>query len=275
MDYQPNDYGSLRYVDRVGNHYLFRGGAPLTSVRDPNNPRNCIPDPNNPDKCLQVFDYAGLTKAIASAPNVPSVPPPPATQYYLVIIDLVHSNEASEIEPALSYFNDPENPSRTSQGQANLWDTNGTAVCYFNTPQDQRAKLVTTIEQWLGDPLVWRVATIRSWLEDATQVPSGRPGVPIVIYVHCDGGCDRTGEMIGAYRLRYMNGAWAEVWGDQPCGRPLGCDNYRALQWYAFWLNQTQGFKLHYIGLDGGCTDQVIHRICSRPDEVPIFPPVD
>lgn len=97
------------------------------------------------------------------------------------------------------------------------------------------------------------------------------------VYVHCDGGCDRTGEMIGAYRPRYMNDAWSQVWGDQPCGRPLGCDNYRALQWYAFWLNQTQGFKLNYIGVDGGCTDQVIHRICAPPDGVPIVhaPTVD
>jgi hypothetical protein len=138
MDFQPNDYGSLRYVDHVGNNYLFRGGAPLTSVPDPNNPGCCIPDPNYPDnKCLQVFDYAGLTKAIASAPNLGCVPPPPS-EYYLVIIDLVHPSEVSEIEPALNYFNDPKNPSRKNLGQVNLWDTNGTPVCYFNTPEEKR-----------------------------------------------------------------------------------------------------------------------------------------
>jgi hypothetical protein len=58
--------------------------------------------------------------------------------------------------------------------------------------------------------------------------------------------------------------------GRPACGRPLGCNNYRALQWYAFWLNQTQGFKLNYIGVDGGCTDKVIHGICAPPDGVPI-----
>ena len=267
LQYQPNTYNSLRFVDQVGGNYLFRGGAPLKSFPDPNNPGQCIPDPdpNNSGNCLQVFDYAGLTRAIASAPNLPGVPPPPASQYYLVVIDLVHSNEASEIEPAINYFHTDEGK---SQGQFNLWDTNGTSVCYFNTPQDQRGHMVETIDQWLGDPLVWRVATIRTWLEDATQVPSnGRPGVPIVIYVHCDGGCDRTGEMIAAYRLRYMNDAWSAVWGDQPCQRPMGCNNYRAVQWYAFWLNQTQGFKLQHIGVDGGCVDpHIIHRICSAPD---------
>ena len=263
LPYQPNTYNTLRYVDSVGGNYLYRGGAPLTSLPDPKNPECCILDPNNPESCLQVFDYDGLTRAIAAAPNPPCVPPPPASNYFLVIVDLVHPDETGEIEPALNHFH--EHP---DQGQVHLWDTNGTPVCYFDTPDDKRAHLVETIEQWLGDPLEWRVATLRNWLQDATQLPTPGPqGVPIVIYVHCDGGCDRTGEMIGAYRLRYMNESWTAAWGDQPCGRPLGCNNYRALQWYAFWLNQTQGFNLQHIGVDGGCTDpHIIHRICSAPD---------
>ncbi len=268
MQYKPNDYNTLRFVDQVGKNYLFRGGAPTQPVPDPDNPGNCKPEPNDPNTCLQVFDYEGLTKAIASAPNLPCVPPPPASEYYLVIIDLVHSSEVDEFEPAMNYFNDPQHADRKNRGQVNLWDTNGTDICYFNPPPgSDPEQLIATIEEWLGDPLVWRVATIRSWLEHPKRIPSGpwKPtgpeGGPI------DGGCDRTGEMIGAYRLRYMNEAWSAVWGDQPCQRPMGCDNYRALQWYAFWLNQTQGFNLQHIGVDGGCTDyHILHRICSAPD---------
>ena len=29
MDCKPPDYGSLRYVDRVGTNFLFRGGRPV------------------------------------------------------------------------------------------------------------------------------------------------------------------------------------------------------------------------------------------------------
>jgi hypothetical protein len=216
-----------------------------------------------------VYDYDGLVKAIASAPNLPPVPPPPPSQYFLVIVNLVHPNEVGEIELALTYFNEPDNRQR---GQINLWDTNGTPVCYFTTEEDKRGRLVETIEQWLGDPLEWRVATLRSWLEDATLLPAPGPvGMPVVIYVHCDGGCDRTGEMIGAYRLRYLNETWAKVWGDQPCQRPMGCNNYRALQWYAFWLNQTQGFNIDHIGVDGGCSDPGgAHRICSPSETLSV-----
>ena len=46
----------------------------------------------------------------------------------------------------------------------------------------------------------------------------------------------------------------------------MGCGNYRALQWFAFWLNETQGFSITGIGDDGGCADPPdqggIHRAC-------------
>ena len=53
--------------------------------------------------------------------------------------------------------------------------------------------------------------------------------------------------MIGGYRLRCMDYSWLSMWQEQPCNfqgqpRPMGCNNYRALQWYAFWLNATLGF---------------------------------
>jgi hypothetical protein len=154
LRYQPNTYNTLRLVDQVGGNYLFRGGAPLKSFPDPSHPGQCIPDPNNPANCLQAFDYEGLTKAIASAPNPPCVPPPPASQYYLVIIDLVHSNESGEIVPAIIYFHTDEGK---CQGQFNLWDTNGTSVCYFNTPEDERAHMVGTIAS--GSAIRWSGAS--------------------------------------------------------------------------------------------------------------------
>jgi hypothetical protein len=61
-----------------------------------------------------------------------------------------------------------------------------------------------------------------------------------------------------------MQDSWATVSADQPCGRPLGCDNYRALQWYAFWLNTVMGFSLSGIGEDKGCFDPGgAHLPCS------------
>ena len=72
--------------------------------------------------------------------------------------------------------------------------------------------------------------------------------------------------MIGAYRLRYNGRSWADMWAEQPCRRPMGCGNYRALQWYAFWLNENYGLKISDIGEDSGCYDgnsSKVLKLCS------------
>ena len=245
-------YESLRYVDHVGNNYLFRGGSPVTT------------DPNTGQP---VFDYDGLMAAIASKPELPPTPLP--SSYYLVDINLEHANESTNLTTEIDYF--ANNPN----GQLVLWDTNGTPQCYWQTDPPKRGPLVATLGEWLPDPLIWRVATIRSWLENPLLLPLQPlpdPKPPIIIYVHCDGGCDRTSEMIGAYRLRYMpsgwtmENAWMNMYEEHPCTDPMGCNNYMAVQWYAFWLNKTQGFSLGGIGVDGGCNNAgKVEKLCS-PD---------
>jgi hypothetical protein len=241
---EPNTYNTLRFVDCVEGNFLFRGGDPLNCKQDENG--NCIKDAQG--NCTTIYDYEGLAEAMIR--NCPPYAPFPTYNqsglppFYLVDVNLLHTDEVSNIEFALDYYK-----AHPAQGRLHLWDTDGTPLCYFSTPAAERERRVATLEQWLPDPLIWRVAALRRMLQ-ASELP-----IPVVVYVHCDGGCDRTAEMIGAYRLRYMAQSWQTVWGEQPCGRPLGCDNYRALQWYAFWLNQTLGFSLTGIGEDLGCSD--------------------
>jgi hypothetical protein len=247
-------YETLRYVDTVDTHpgknFLYRGGAALTT------------DPNG----NIVFDYDGLRAAIKNPPpHTPRPPVPPPESYYLVVVNLVHSNEGPGITAEANYFwNDVSNPNR-NKGQVQFWDTYGTSLCYFETAPDARHRLVATLGEWLPEPLIWRVDTLRGWLEFPSTLPIQRlpePFQPIVVYVHCDGGCDRTSEMIGAYRLCYPPADWPpdEVWqrmcAEHPCDAPMGCNNYMATQWYAFWLNQTKGRSITGIGVnDGGCND--------------------
>ena len=235
------DFTTLRFVDQVGDNYLFRGGAPLI-------------DEGNDNYSFDTNLFAALATANPLMP----------TFFNLVILCLFHPNEVSKIEAEMTYFKKyPE------VGLFNLWDTNGTPLCYFQTDPLERDYLVGTLEQWLDDPLIWRTAKLRSWLEGAVlPTPVPRPGLPLVFYVHCDGGCDRTAELIGAYRMRYMSYSWIDMWSEQPCQRPLGCNNYRALQWYAFWLNMALGFQLSGMGeVDNGCYDggpwPPLHKPCS------------
>ena len=58
--------------------------------------------------------------------------------------------------------------------------------------------------------------------------------LPISMYVHCEAGCDRTGEFIGDYRLMYMDGNITNDYNldCSECGR---CPDYystTAIQWF-------------------------------------------
>jgi len=231
--------GSVRFVDEVGENYLSRVPHFLK---------------DNDTK----FDVASLKAAIKFERTwIPD-------RYYLVDINLVHAHEAA-LAAEIAFFN--EHP---SEGQLIWWDTNGTDVCCFDvTDPDKFAQMVATLDEWISDEPISRVDTLRSWLE-TPKLPKRSPtGVPYVFYVHCDGGCDRTGELIGTYRLRYMGWSWLRMWNEQPCNdseghpRPMGCNNYRTVQWYAFWLKQQLGFNLTDVGCEAGCSDPGgVHQPC-------------
>jgi hypothetical protein len=228
-------YKTLRFVDEVrninpalGNNFLFRGGMPLDSNGN--------------------FDIHGLKEAIKYIyPQAPE-------SYYLVDISLVYEWEDG-LNAERRFFNDPNN---FNVGQLVWWPTDGSLRCYYRTDPAEQDRLVRTLDEWLPDTLIQRTETLRYMLETSyapgrTPYWPGYNGGPCIFYVHCDGGCDRTGEMIGAYRLR-QGYDWFQTYWEQPCGRPMGCSNYRALQWYAMWLNQTFGFNLVPYG-DDGCSD--------------------
>jgi hypothetical protein len=249
----PGNYTSMRLVDSVpnlvgSNNLLFRGGMPLDSCGN--------------------FDLAGLDAAFrklyAQTPE----------QYYLVDISLVFDGENGlSAERKFLRNPDPDNDNKPNKtGQLVWWPTYGSLRCYYQTDPGERDRLVRTFDEWLPDTLIRRTETLRymletSWAPGPTPYDPGynlpgNPCPPCVFYVHCSGGCDRTSELIGAYRLRYQGFNWLEMNKELPCCRPdpssslpsMGCSNYRALQWYAIWLNRTFGFALAPYG-DTGCYD--------------------
>jgi len=68
--------------------------------------------------------------------------------------------------------------------------------------KDSGDYLALSLDSWLRDLLVTRVDTLRRWLGDPSDL-----GIksPMVTYVYFCGGCDRIGELIGSYALRYQN----------------------------------------------------------------------
>lgn len=96
-------------------------------------------------------------------------------------------------------------------------------------PEPERRQMAKSTV-WEFDQLPERIPTLRSFLLNE----GGRPNA---IYVHCTAGCDRTGEVVGAYRIMYQNVTTREMYqlSCTECGR---CPNYfgtGGLEWYCYY----------------------------------------
>lgn len=216
------DTGNVRFVDKNATltAFLFRGS---------------LPEANGS------FDYKDLQDAIVDAGRLAGTAIPP--DFYLLDVSLLQPEDRNDFNRTvieIEFFRN--NP---GLGQIVSWETGGTQL---DPDQKEigpcRDYLAGNLGTWLGDPLIDRVNTLHGWLLDPSPVnPTTKP---LVIYVHCLGGCDRTGEVIGAYYLRWLGMSW-EIMNDTNnafCGRYFGCNNYRATRWYCLWLNETQGYSL-------------------------------
>jgi hypothetical protein len=133
-------------------------------------------------------------------------------------------------------------------GQVFSWTSKGTGLSPLDlASSSDRDYLAMNLDSWLSDPLVWRADKLRTWLENPSEL--GITG-PVVIYVHCYGGCDRTGELIGSYAMRYMNKSWEEMnslnKGCCRAGVAYRQKNCNALRWYGLWLNLQFGRSIHW-----------------------------
>lgn len=90
-------------------------------------------------------------------------------------------------------------------------------VRYQNTTLKARSQ---ALSQWQQDDLPGYIPTINQYLYLKSIPPISisilnahtfKGDLPTVIYLHCECGCDRTGEIGGAYALRYLNKSYSEV----------------------------------------------------------------
>ena len=85
----------------------------------------------------------------------------------------------------------------------------------------------------LSDELPKRMGALRSLLETADN-----GGGNVVVYGHCEAGCDRTGEFMAAYYMQYKNMTVQEAWehDTSDCGREPYHPNEFAIGWYCEYL---------------------------------------
>jgi hypothetical protein len=216
------------FLDAKNGNFLFRGHAPLAG---------------NPP----AFDYPDLVADIKDAAAGHGKFP---AKFYLVDVSLLEiqnscgdpNDDRGRLQAEFDFFN--QNP---KSGEFHNWQTDGIQIDATSatiTPQFQ-TYLVHHLDSWLPDKLSARVEQLHEWLLH------GIKGVklPVVIYIHCVGGCDRTGEMSGAYGLRYLHLSWKQMneVNQEDCygnKQPMGCGNYYAAHWYCYYLNWRYGRKL-------------------------------
>lgn len=223
---------NVRYVDKFGRNFLFRGAHPVIEIT------------GKPAR----FGYEALRSALENAGRDAGQEIP--SSFTLIDVSLLwvenpqdHNRERALVMAEEAFFS-----TRPDLGQLHMWPLQGTRL----DPADpsigmHRQYLAQNPDSWLSDSLVVRVETLRKWMENSSTF--GVTG-PVIIYVHCFGGCDRTGELIGAYSLRYLNMTWEEVRslnaGHCRPDHDYEKNNCNALQWYGIWLNQNSGRSLSW-----------------------------
>jgi hypothetical protein len=218
---------NVHYVDCAGPNFLFRGGLPL--IKD------------------QVFNYNGLKQAMIEAGNRAGIRMP--ERFFIVDVNLL--NVENPVDRERIFVEQQFFKAKPNLGFIQVWGITGTGIRATDPAlANNRNYLGRNLDGWLSDRLGERIEIVRQWLTGQRPVPGIPPDLPIVIYAHCVAGCDRTGEFIGAYYLRFMNKSWEEMnaLNQSLCrhNRPFNCRNYRADQWYCLWLNLERGFSLNW-----------------------------
>eukprot|EP00026_Physarum_polycephalum_P020924 Phypoly_transcript_23824.p1 GENE.Phypoly_transcript_23824~~Phypoly_transcript_23824.p1 ORF type:complete len:165 (+),score=15.60 Phypoly_transcript_23824:70-495(+) len=127
----------------------------------------------------------------------------------------------------------------TKLGQVIRHPTYGEVTNPFNYSASYVKERALTFATWSKDKLPDFVDQIRTILTTRVTVPS-------VLYIHCECGCDRTGELSGSYYMTYMNMSLhdAHALDEKIAGREIEPYNHNALNWYCFYLKYAKNYEL-------------------------------
>jgi hypothetical protein len=197
----------VHLVDRhagAGN-FLFRGDMPVANGS---------------------FQYDALVQALRASAAEYGTPLP--TSFKVIDISLVNeltSEEKQRLAAEKAYWT-----AHPERGQLISNPIYGSLTSPKLYPSAERRKLAARPSiGHLGD-LVDRMRTL---LTSPTA-----DGIPVVLYVHCEAGKDRTGEVIGAYAMKYLGMPYsmALAHAEGIAGRKISTFNKNGLQWYAHQL---------------------------------------
>jgi len=197
-------------------NYLYRGGEP---------------------KINGSFAYTNLTaqmKSLAKTEGNTTLP----DNFFLVDINLIDFENKDELADILlenQWFT--QNPSKGFMIQHRIL---GEQIDPFTMPSDLVKSAAMTFNQWSQDKLPDFLDTIHN------LVTATKTSLPLAVYVHCECGCDRTGEVSGSYYMQYMkmNLHDAHELDKKIAGREIDENCQYAMYWHCFYLKYAKNFTI-------------------------------
>jgi len=151
--------------------------------------------------------------------------------YVMLDLSLLNDSEFLENETEKKFFR--RNP---QLGQYLNWPIWGNVIMPDLVSPDKLAQMASNLSNWQHDNLPDKMTKLRNLLYTDN-------GVTTVIYIHCDAGMDRTGEVSGSYYMRWLNWTFHEAlyYDDNAIeDRNIHVASRNALQWYCYNLVDTQ-----------------------------------
>ncbi|KAN0041127.1 hypothetical protein ACTFIV_003663 [Dictyostelium citrinum] len=217
------EYRKVHLVDQTtplenGNiNYLFRGNEPKELING-----------------TEYFAYEELIKCMVNNSLTTGVKLPP--QFIIVDIKLIYGlkDEEPDIELEQTFFN--ANPQFGEFGTnitlGDLWDPNF-------LPEREVKSWALNLSDWQHDNLPSRIPFYRNILYTQHELP-------LILYIHCECGCDRTGEVFASYAMKYLNYSFKESmeWDYSIAGRRIMINHQFAAQWYCYYLQIAEGMTI-------------------------------
>jgi len=205
----------VHFVDKSpSGNWLFRGN-----------------EPKNSSNLFAIDELYTTLRAVAKAETNNSLP----EDFYILDFNL-DGAEFEDTKLESEFFE--KNP---NIGNVTHWLTLGDVFPPELYTEAERKQKAMTLGSWQYDNLPKRIALIRDYLYSS---PGPRP---LVIYVHCEVGSDRTGEIIGSYYMAYLSfpsfKAALEL-DNKIAGRPMLPWSVFAFQWYCYYLQYAQNYTI-------------------------------
>jgi len=210
------DPARVHFIDHnsTTNNFLFRAGLPLNATGFAY------------DEMLQLFTAVAKQQANLTVP-----------QDALMVVICLLSFEVDQIHNESVFFE--ENP---NLGSFLLWPILGAILDPDIVSEQKRVEYALDLSKVMLDDLPAKLSALRTALSTPLQKP-------VLYFVHCDEGMDRTGEVSGAYYMTYQNMSFgaAMILDDHintDLNRSITCFAEWAFEWYCLHQLYTKQYSL-------------------------------